>query len=159
VPSTLQEPMTNTDRIEKKVVLKAPRSRVWRAISDAEQFGEWFRVKLDGTFKEGQSIRGKMLHKGFEDAQLELEIERIDPEKYFAYRWHPYAIDSKTDYSKEPTTLVEFRLEDAADGTALTIVETGFDKIPAARRAEAFRMNDNGWTSQVRNIESYVART
>jgi uncharacterized protein YndB with AHSA1/START domain len=157
--STLNEPMTNTDRIEKKVVLKAPRSRVWRAISDAEQFGEWFRVKLDGKFEEGQSIRGKILHKGFEDAQMELEVERIDPEKYFAYRWHPYAIDPKTDYSKEPTTLVEFRLEDAADGTALTIVETGFDKIPAARRAEAFRMNDNGWTSQVRSIENYVART
>jgi uncharacterized protein YndB with AHSA1/START domain len=159
MPSTLNEPMTNTDRIEKKVVLKAPRSRVWRAISDAEQFGEWFRVKLDGKFREGESIRGKILHKGFEDAQMELEIERIDPEKYFAYRWHPYAIDPKADYSKEPTTLVEFRLEDAADGTALTIIETGFDKIPAARRAEAFRMNDNGWTSQVRSIENYVART
>jgi uncharacterized protein YndB with AHSA1/START domain len=159
MPSTLNEPMTNTDRIEKKVVLKAPRSRVWRAISDADQFGEWFRVKLDGKFKEGQSIRGKILHKGFEDAQMELEIERIDPEKYFSYRWHPYAIDPKADYSKEPTTLVEFRLEDAAGGTALTIVETGFDKIPAARRAEAFRMNDNGWTSQIRNIENYVART
>jgi uncharacterized protein YndB with AHSA1/START domain len=159
MPTTMTEQMTTTDRIEKKVVLNAPRSRVWRAISDAEQFGEWFRVKLDGKFVEGKRITGKILHKGFEDAQMELDIERIDPEKYFAYRWHPYAIDPKTDYSKEPTTLVEFRLEDANGGTALTIIETGFDKIPLARRAEAFRMNDNGWTSQVKSIEKYVART
>jgi uncharacterized protein YndB with AHSA1/START domain len=157
--NTMTSPMTDTDRIEKKVVLRAPRSRVWRAISDAEQFGEWFRVKLDGKFVEGKSISGKMLHKGYEDAKFEIEIERIQPETYFSYRWHPYALDAKVDYSKEPTTLVEFRLEDATDGTALTILETGFDGIPLARRAEAFRMNDGGWTSQVRNIESYVTRT
>jgi uncharacterized protein YndB with AHSA1/START domain len=159
MPTTMTQPMTTTDRIEKKVVLNAPRSRVWRAITDAEQFGEWFRVKLEGKFVEGKSIRGKILHKGFEDAEMELDIERIDPEKYFAYRWHPYAIGPKADYASEPTTLVEFRLEDAADGTALTITETGFDNIPLARRAEAFRMNDNGWASQLRNIEKYVART
>jgi uncharacterized protein YndB with AHSA1/START domain len=157
--NTMTSPMTDTDRIEKKVVLRAPRSRVWRAISDAEQFGEWFRVKLDGKFVEGKSISGKMLHKGYEDAKFEIEIERIQPETYFSYRWHPYALDAKVDYSKEPTTLVEFRLEDATDGTALTILETGFDGIPLARRAEAFRMNDGGWTSQVRNIENYVTRT
>jgi len=156
---TMTETMTDTDRIEKKVVLRAPRSRVWRAISDPDQFGEWFRVKFDGKFAEGKSVRGKILHKGYEDAQLEIEIERIDPEKYLSYRWHPYAIDPKVDYSKEPTTLVEFRLEDAKDGTALTITETGFDKVPLARRAEAFRMNDNGWTGQIRNIERYVSGT
>ncbi|HST07822.1 MAG TPA: SRPBCC family protein [Gemmatimonadaceae bacterium] len=156
---TMTSPMTDTDRIEKKVVLRAPRSRVWRAISDAEQFGEWFRVKLDGKFVEGRSISGKLLHKGYENTKFEIEIERIQPENYFSYRWHPYALDSAVDYSKEPTTLVEFRLEDATDGTALTILETGFDGIPLARRAEAFRMNDGGWTSQVRNIENYVART
>ena len=154
---TMTQPITDTDRIEKKVVLRATRSRVWRAISDAGQFGEWFRVKFDDDkFVEGRSIRGKILHKGFEDAQMELEIERIEPEKYFAYRWHPYAIDPNADYSKEPTTLVEFRLADANDGTALTITETGFDKVPLARRAEAFRMNDNGWTGQVKAIEKYV---
>jgi uncharacterized protein YndB with AHSA1/START domain len=155
--TTMTETMPDTDRIEKKVVLRAPRSRVWRAISDAEQFGEWFRVKFDGEFAEGKSLRGKILHKGYEDAQMEIEIERIEPEKYFSYRWHPYAIDPKVDYSREPTTLVEFKLEDAKDGTALTITETGFDKVPLARRAEAFRMNDNGWTSQVKNIERYVS--
>lgn len=155
--TTMTETMPDTDRIEKKVVLRAPRSRVWRAISDADQFGEWFRVKFDGTFAEGKSLRGKILHKGYEDAQMEIEIERIQPEKYFAYRWHPYAIDPKADYSKEPTTLVEFKLEDAKEGTALTIIESGFDKVPLARRAEAFRMNDNGWTSQIRNIERYVS--
>lgn len=155
--TTMTETMPDTDRIEKKVVLRAPRSRVWRAISDADQFGEWFRVKFDGTFEEGKSLRGKILHKGYEDAQMEIEIERIQPENYFAYRWHPYAIDPKADYSKEPTTLVEFKLEDAKEGTALTIIESGFDKVPLARRAEAFRMNDNGWTSQIRNIERYVS--
>ena len=157
--NTMTSPMTDTDRIEKKVVLRAPRSRVWRAISDAEQFGEWFRVKLDGKFVEGKSISGKLLHKGYENTKFEIEIGQIQPETYFSYRWHPYALDSGVDYSQEPTTLVEFRLEEAKDGTALTIVESGFDRIPLARRAEAFRMNDGGWTSQVRNIESYVTRT
>jgi uncharacterized protein YndB with AHSA1/START domain len=149
--------MSDTDRIEKKVILRAPRSRVWRAITDADQFGEWFRVKFDGKFAEGKSLRGKILHKGYEDAQMEVEIERIDPEKYFSYRWHPYAIDPNADYSKEPTTLVEFHLEDAGEGTALTIVETGFDRIPLSRRAEAFRMNDQGWAGQIKAIEKYVS--
>ena len=155
--TTMMDTMPDTDRIEKKVVLRAPRSRVWRAISDADQFGEWFRVKFDGKFAEGKSLRGKILHKGYEDAQMEIEIERIQPENYFSYRWHPYAIDPKADYSKEPTTLVEFKLEDAKEGTALTIIETGFDKVPATRRAEAFRMNDQGWTGQVKAIEKYVS--
>jgi uncharacterized protein YndB with AHSA1/START domain len=84
-------------------------------------------------------------------------IERIEPERYFSYRWHPYAADPNVDYSKEPTTLVEFRLDEVAEGTALTIVESGFDRIPLSRRAEAFRMNEAGWASQVRNIERYVA--
>ena len=153
---TMADPMTQTDRIEKKVVLRAPRERVWRAISNAEQFGEWFRVKLDGPFAEGKTVRAKILHKGVE-TQMEFEIERIRPEDYFAYRWHPYAMDPKVDYSKEPTTLVEFRLEDANEGTALTIIESGFDRIPADRRAEAFRMDDQGWTSQVKAIEKYVS--
>jgi uncharacterized protein YndB with AHSA1/START domain len=150
--------MTETDRIEKQVVLRAPRSRVWRALSNAKEFGEWFRVNLEGAFAEGETIRGKMVHKGYEHVILELQIERIDPETYFAYRWHPYAIDTKVDYSQEPTTLVEFRLEEADGGTSLTIVESGFDRIPAARRAESFRMNNNGWTGQLKAIQQYVEK-
>ena len=157
--TTMTNPtMTDTNRIEKKLVLKAPQSRVWRAIASAEEFGEWFRVKLEGAFKEGRTIRGKMLHKGFEDAQLELMVEKLEPERYFSYRWHPYAIDAKVDYSSEPTTLVEFLLEEVEGGTALTIVESGFDRIPLARRPEAYRMDDQGWTSQAKNIERYVSQ-
>jgi len=150
---------TDTDRIEKKVQLSAPRSRVWRAISNASEFGEWFRVKFDEQFAEGKTVRGLILHKGFENVPMEILIERIEPERYFAYRWHPYAIDPKVDYSSEPTTLVEFLLEEANGGTALTIIESGFDRVPLARRAEAFRMNDNGWTGQAKNIASYVTRS
>jgi uncharacterized protein YndB with AHSA1/START domain len=150
--------MTETDRIEKSVVLQAPRSRVWRAISNAKEFGEWFRVKLEGAFAEGVTVRGKIAIPGYEHMTMEMLIERIEPEKYFAYRWHPYAIDAKVDYSQEPTTLVEFRLEEAKGGTSLTIVESGFDLIPLSRRAEAFRMNDKGWAGQAKAIEQYVAR-
>ncbi|MFL5523314.1 MAG: SRPBCC family protein, partial [Gemmatimonadaceae bacterium] len=121
---------TDTDRIEKKVQLAAPRSRVWRAISDSKQFGEWFRVKLEEQFAEGKTVRGAILHKGYENAWMELKIERIEPERYFSYRWHPYAIDPKVDYSGEPTTLVEFLLEEANGGRALTIIESGLDRIP-----------------------------
>jgi uncharacterized protein YndB with AHSA1/START domain len=149
---------TDTDRIEKKVQLAAPRSRVWRAISNAKEFGEWFRVKFDEQFAEGKTIRGAMLHKGYEHVTIEITIERIEPERCFSYRWHPYAIDPKADYSSEPTTLVEFLLDEADGGTALTIVESGFDRIPLARRAEAFRMNDNGWTGQAKNLAAYVSR-
>ena len=150
--------MTETDRIEKNVTLKAPRSRVWRAIADSEQFGEWFRVKLESPFKEGKTVRGKILSKGYEHMKFDMAIEKIEPERYFSYRWHPYAIDPKVDYSKEPTTLVEFTLEDDNGGTALTIVESGFDRLPAARRAEAFRMNDGGWAGQIKNIAKYVEK-
>ena len=149
---------TDTDKIEKKVQLAAPRSRVWRALTDSSQFGEWFRVKLDDKFAEGKTVRGPILHKGYEHVTIEMTIERIEPEHYFSYRWHPYAIDPKADYSKEPTTLVEFLLEEADGGTALTIIESGFDRIPLARRAEAFRMNDSGWTGQAKAIAAYVSR-
>jgi uncharacterized protein YndB with AHSA1/START domain len=150
--------MTDTDRIEKKITLKTPRSRVWRAIADAKEFGEWFRVKLEGTFQAGAAIRGKIDYPGYEHLTMEMQVERIEPEAYFAYRWHPYAIDPAVDYSKEPTTLVEFRLEDADGGTLLTIVESGFDQIPPARRETAFRMNDGGWTQQAQNIERHVSQ-
>src|SRR5712691_6842847 len=147
----------STDRIEKRVVFRAPRSRVWRAIADAAEFGTWFRVKLEGAFAPGKPIRGRMAIPGYEHVTLELLVERIDPERYFSYRWHPYAVDPAVDYSAEPTTLVEFTLEDTEGGTALTIVESGFDRIPLARRAEAFRMNDAGWAGQIKHLERYVA--
>jgi len=148
---------TQTDRIEKKAVIRAPRSRVWRAISNAQEFGVWFLVKLDGPFVQGAPIKGQIAHPGYEHLTMELKIERIQPESYLAYRWHPYAVDPAIDYDTEPTTLVEFHLEDADGGTLLTIVESGFDQIPLARRAEAFKKNDGGWAGQMRNIERYVS--
>ncbi len=150
--------MTETDRIEKKVILRAPRSRVWRAIADAQEFGRWFGVKLEGTFVEGAQIGGKITYPGYEHLTMEVEVVRIEPERYFAYRWHPYAVNPTVDYSSEPMTLVEFRLEEADGATLLTIVESGFDQIPLARRAEAFRKNEGGWAEQTRNIERHVSQ-
>jgi len=148
---------TSTDRIERTLVLRAPKGRVWRAITTPEEFGTWFKVKLEGTtFVAGRTTIGKITHPGFENLTMEMHVERIDPEDFFSYRWHPYAIDPKVDYSNEPTTLVEFRLEEVPSGTMLTIVESGFDKIPAERRAEAFRMNDKGWAGQIENIRRHV---
>jgi uncharacterized protein YndB with AHSA1/START domain len=146
----------STDRIEKTVTLRAPRSRVWRAISNAGEFGKWFGVKLNGDFAEGSTVVGKIVDPRYAHIQMELLIERMQPESLFSYRWHPYAIDPMADYSSKPTTLVEFRLADAEEGTLLTIVESGFDRIPLARRAEAFRSNDGGWTGQIKNIARYV---
>ena len=146
-----------TNRIEKKIVLRAPRSRVWRALTTAEEFGAWFGVKLTSAFAAGARVQGKITVPGYEHVTMDIAIERIDPETFFSYRWHPYAIDPKVDYSTEPTTLVEFRLDDVSEGTQLTVVESGFDQLPASRRSEAFRMNDDGWAGQMRNIERYVA--
>ena len=146
----------STDRIEKHVVLRAPRSRVWRAISDAKEFGTWFRMNLDGAFAAGRTVRAKVAIPGYEHMKVEMQVERIEPERYFSYRWHPYPNDPAVDYSAEPTTLVEFTLADAEGGTALTIVESGFDRIPLARRSEAFRMNDGGWAGQIKNLAAYV---
>ena len=148
--------MTNSDRIEKRILLRAPRSRVWRALTNAEEFGKWFRVKLEGAFVVGQLIRGRITHPGYEHVTMEVTVERMDDEHLFSFRWHPYAIDPKFDYSTEPTTLVEFRLEGEADGTSLTVVESGFDRIPATRRDEAFRMNSQGWAAQIENIRRHV---
>jgi uncharacterized protein YndB with AHSA1/START domain len=147
----------STDRIEKSIVLRASRSRVWRAITIAEEFGAWFRVNLEGEFAEGATIRGRITHPGYEHVTVEMVVERIEPERYFSYRWHPYSIDPAVDYSAEPTTLVEFHLQDTEGGTALTIVESGFDRIPLARRAEAFRMNEQGWAGQIKNLARYVS--
>jgi uncharacterized protein YndB with AHSA1/START domain len=145
------------DRIEKSLVLRAPRSRVWRALTDPVEFGAWFGVRLEGDFVPGAQVRGKITIPGYEHLTLDVVVERVDPERLFSYRWHPYAVDPKVDYSGEPMTLVEFRLEDVKEGTRLTVIESGFDRIPAARRAEAFRMNEQGWAAQVKNIERHVA--
>jgi uncharacterized protein YndB with AHSA1/START domain len=154
---TATDRQQSSDRIEKRFEVRAPRARVWRAIANATEFGTWFGMKLEGEFASGATIRGRLTVPKYEHLTIELQIERIEPEHYFSYRWHPYAIDPKADYSKEPTTLVEFRLEEVADGTAVTIVESGFDRIPLARRAEAFRMNEQGWTGQAKNLARYVA--
>jgi uncharacterized protein YndB with AHSA1/START domain len=147
-----------SDRIEKKILLRAPRSRVWRALSTVEEFNAWFGVKLAGTFTPGATIRGKSTYPGYEHLDIEMQVERVEPEHLFSLRWHPYAVEKGVDYSKEPTTLVEFRLEEVPEGTQLTVVESGFDRIPAGRRAEAFRMNEGGWAEQVKNIERHVTR-
>jgi uncharacterized protein YndB with AHSA1/START domain len=147
-----------TDRIEKKVLLRAPRARVWRAIADAREFGAWFLVNLESPFAPGATVRGRITYPGYEHVTMEMTVETMDPERLFSFRWRPYAIDPDVDYSAEPKTLVEFRLEEADGGTLLTITESGFDGIPAARRAEAFRMNDQGWTEQTENIRRHVER-
>ena len=148
--------MSESDRIEKKVLLRAPKARVWRALTNADEFGTWFRVAMEGPFEVGRVAKGHITHPGYEHLVMEVTVERMDPEDVFAFRWHPYAVDPAVDYSKEPTTLVEFRLEDAPGGTMLTVVESGFARIPASRRAEAFRMNDEGWSAQVENIRRHV---
>jgi uncharacterized protein YndB with AHSA1/START domain len=149
--------MSSTDRIEKKILLRAPRPRVWRALADAKEFGQWFRVALQEPFAEGATVRGRITYPGYEHMTMEMFIERMEPERLFSYRWHPYAVEPGVDYAAEPTTLVEFHLAESAGGTLLTIVESGFDRIPADRRAEAFRMNDSGWSEQTKNIERHVA--
>ncbi len=146
-----------TDRIEKKIVLRAPRSRVWRALANAKEFGTWFGAKLDGAvFAPASLVKAQLTVPGYETWQLEMTIERIEPEHLFSYRWHPYP-EPGVDHSGEPTTLVEFRLDDVPGGTQLTVVESGFDGIPASRRALAFRMNDQGWAGQLGNIERHVS--
>ena len=147
----------STDRIEKSVFLRAPRSRVWRAIATAEEFGAWFGVKLESAFGPGARVSGRITTPGYENLPMEITIERVEPERLFSYRWVPYAVDPGKDYSGEPTTLVEFRLEEVPGGTKLTVVESGFDQVPAARRDEAYRMNDRGWIGQMKNIERHVA--
>lgn len=173
--------MASHDKIEKQVTLRAPVARVWRAISDAQEFGRWFGFELDGPFVAGKTVRGK-----FDEGQLDeaaiiehqkklglqpskvkmpapnavfCTVERIEPERYFSFRWIPYGIDAEADPENEPTTLVEFRLESVPEGTKLTIVESGFDRVPAHRRERAFRMNEGGWAGQAENIRKYVEST
>ena len=147
------------NQIEKRIELKAPVSRVWRALTDYREFGEWFRVKLDGPFVPGQIARGQITYPGYEHVKWEAVVQKMEPERLFSFTWHPYSVDSKIDYSKETPTLVEFRLEKTSNGTLLLLTESGFDKIPGDRRLEAFRRNDGGWTEQMKNIENHVSQT
>jgi uncharacterized protein YndB with AHSA1/START domain len=144
------------DRIEKTTILRAPQTRVWRALTDATQFATWFGITLNEPFTVGRTVKGQLSMRG-QQFTIEFAIERLNPEEYFAYRWHPYAIDPKTDYSTEPMTLVEFRLKSVPEGTELTVIESGFDRIPAHRRDEAYRMNDGGWKSQIEKLRGYVS--
>ncbi|GLH74743.1 hypothetical protein GETHLI_32450 [Geothrix limicola] len=148
---------STTDCIRKEIHLRAPRTRVWKALSDATEFGTWFGMKLEGPFVPGQPVFGRITHKDYEHIHLEMRVERMEPESLFSYRWHPYPMDLKRDYTQEPMTLVEFHLEAVEDGTRLSVVESGFDQLPADRRDEAFRMNEGGWTGQMARIERYVA--
>jgi uncharacterized protein YndB with AHSA1/START domain len=154
MPATTRTP----DRIEKSIELKAPVSRVWRALTDSHEFGEWFRVKFDAPFKPGEEATGQITHPGYEHVTFRAVIQAIDPEQYFAFTWHPYAVDVAVDYTKETPTLVEFRLAPTAAGTQLTVTESGFSDLPDDRRDEAFVRNEGGWTQQVKNIEEYVAK-
>jgi uncharacterized protein YndB with AHSA1/START domain len=150
---------TSTDRIEKEIIVRAPRSKVWRAITDFREFGKWFQAEMKDPFVPGGLSKGKITYPGYEHLTIEVQVERIEPEHLFSWRWHPYAIDPKQDYSNEPTTLVEFELEEIPQGTRIKVTESGFDKIPLARRDVAFRMNSEGWAEQVQNIARYVGQT
>lgn len=147
----------STDRIEREILLKAPRARVWRALANAEEFGAWFQVALRGkVFAAGRPVSGRFTAPGYEHLSFNAQIVDIEPEHRLSMRWHPYAVDPAVDYSHEQTTLIEFELREVDGGTLLRVVESGFDKVPAARRLEAFRMNSAGWEQQLRNIERHV---
>jgi uncharacterized protein YndB with AHSA1/START domain len=146
-----------TNQIEKQIELKAPVERVWRALADFREFGSWFGVKLEAPFEVGKTARGRITYPGYEHIVWEAVVVSMQPERLFAFTWHPYAVDPQVDYSKETPTLVEFRLEKTAAGTRLRLTETGFDKIPALRFADALRMNERGWSEQLKNIGRHVA--
>ena len=150
---------SDTDRIERSILINAPRSKVWRAISDAEAFGEWFGANLKGqTFAPGQRAKGQITIAGYEHIAFDVIVERVQPQRLLSYRWHPYAVDPAVDYSKEEPTLVTFTLQDAPEGTLLTVVESGFDRVPPGRRLEAVRMNTGGWEAQLDNIQRHATR-
>ena len=159
----------NSDRIEKKILLRATRDRVWQAISDSRRFGTWFGVEFDGPFVEGEWLSGHIvptkvdpevarLQEPAKGMKFSILVERIEPMERFSFRWHPFAIDPEYDYSKEPTTRVDFELRETDTGILLVITESGFDQIPITRRAQALGANDKGWTYQTRLIERYLAR-
>jgi uncharacterized protein YndB with AHSA1/START domain len=147
------------DRIEKEVELKAPLSRVWKALTDYREFGTWFKVKLEGPFEAGKPAGGQLLYPGYEHVRMNVVVQKIEPQSYFSFTWHPYAVDPKADYSGETPTLVEFRLTETKAGTKLVVVESGFNKLPPGkRRLDAFRMNSQGWASQFKNIDAHVTK-
>jgi uncharacterized protein YndB with AHSA1/START domain len=157
------------DRIEKKVLLKAKRARVWRALADSREFGTWFGVRFDGPFTPGTALTGVIVptaadaevakaQQPYEGMRFEITVDRIEPERLFSFRWHPFAIDPNVDYSKEPTTLIVFTVDETKDGVLLTVTESGFDQIPLERRAKAFTANEGGWTLQMTLIEKYLAQ-
>lgn len=150
---------SSTDRIEKRVELKAPVSRVWRALTDATEFGSWFGVKLTGAFEVGRATVGRFTHPDYAHLTWKVQVVELDAERHrFAFLWHPYAVDAAVDYEAEVPTRVQFTLEAIDGGTRLTVVESGFDQVPLARRAEAFRMNEGGWAAQVENVRAHVDR-
>jgi uncharacterized protein YndB with AHSA1/START domain len=180
---TMTTTNTNTDttitpdRIEKRVTLRAPQARVWAALANAEEFGRWFGFTLEGPFTPGKVMKGTFNGKIDENAIIEAQkssgikpsklkvlegtmtlftVDRMEAERYFSFRWIPFGIDAEADPENEPMTLVEFRLEPVAEGTALTIIESGFERVPAHRRARAFRMNNGGWAAQAENLRKYV---
>jgi len=157
----------NTDRIEKNILLRAPRKRVWRALADSKEFGAWFGMKFDGPFTPGAHMRGEIVpttvdpevanaQKEYEGMPFEITIEQMEPERLFSFRWHPFAVERGVDYSVEPTTLIVFTLEEVANGVMLTVTESGFDGIPLARRAKAFTANEQGWGMVMKLIEKYL---
>jgi uncharacterized protein YndB with AHSA1/START domain len=148
-----------TDRIEKKIQLRHPPSKVWRALADSREFGQWFGAVFTEPFTPGVRLQGKVTHEGYEHMTMDVTIERMEPERLFSWRWHPGAREPGEDVSHEPTTLVVFELQAVAGGTLLTVVESGFDRIPLARRAKAFRDNDQGWVMQMKAIEEYLGRS
>ena len=160
----------STDRIGKKILLRAPRKRIWHALSDSTEFGTWFGMKFDGPFVPGAVVRGVIVgtkvnaevakaQKEYEGMSGEITIERIEPERLFSFRWHPFAVERGVDYSAEPTTLIVFTLEETPDGVLLTVTESGFDQIPLERRSKAFTANEQGWTMVLKLIEEYLAQT
>lgn len=158
MPSTAATPTRTPDRIEKSVELRAPVSRVWRALTDHNEFGAWFRVGLEEPFQVGEESHGAILYPGYEHLTWRAVIQQIDPEQYFAFTWHPYAVDPNFDYSEETPTLVEFHLQPVGTGTRVTLTESGFTDIPDERRNEAFHRNDEGWTQQMKNLEEYLSQ-
>jgi uncharacterized protein YndB with AHSA1/START domain len=161
--------VASTDRIEKKIRLSASRARVWKALTDAQEFGAWFGVRLNGPFAAGAPLRGVIVptavdaevakaQEPYAGMPFEITVDRIEPERLFSFRWHPFAIEPGVDYSSEPTTLIVFTLEDTADGVMLTVTESGFDRIPLSRRAQAFTANEGGWEMMVKMIEKYIAQ-
>ena len=146
------------NQIEKRVEISAPVARVWQALTDSRQFGEWFLVKMEGPFVTGKAVGGQLTVPAYEHLRMEIVVKTMEPTSYFSYTWHPYAVDPKADYSQETPTLVEFRLEETPGDTLLVVTESGFDKLPKERYADAFRMNSRGWEQQMEQIAEYVSK-